>query len=83
MSDLRQRAALLMALLVLVAMPLCAQQFNSDNYLSKPEGTMTFILTAGERNSMMMATFSLWQDWEFTSSFYLYNADGDPLTDEG
>lgn len=60
-----------------------AQQFNSDNYLSKPHGVSTIILTAGERNLMFMTTFSLLRKWEFTAAAYLYNSDKDPLTDDG
>jgi hypothetical protein len=70
-------------LIVLVTTPAQAQQFNSDSYLSKPEGTITLILTTGLRNSMMMSTFSLWQDWEFTASIFVYNSDSDPRTDDG
>ena len=60
-----------------------AQQFNGDSYLSKPAGTITFILTAGQRNSMMMAGFSLLPRWEITTSIYVFNADSDTATDEG
>src|SRR5262245_725898 len=60
-----------------------AQQFNSDSWLSKPHGTVTIIPTAGERNFMLMTTYSLFPKWEFTIAAYLYNNDGDPLTDDG
>jgi len=60
-----------------------AQQYNSDSWLSKQHGTITFIPTWGERNSMLMTTFSLFPKWEFTVAAYLYNNDGDPLTDDG
>ncbi len=60
-----------------------AQQFNSDNYLSKPHGVATIILTYGERNSMYMNTFSLFPRWEFTAAAYIYNNDNDPATDDG
>ena len=30
-----------------------AQQFNTDNYLTMPHGTGTFVLTTGERNTTM------------------------------
>jgi len=46
--------------------PVHAQQFNSDNYLSKPAGVATIILTAGEQSEMVMTTFSLLPRWEFT-----------------
>ena len=60
-----------------------AQQFNSDNWLSKPHGTITLIGTVGQRNSMIMNTYSLFPKWEFTIAAYLYNDDGDPRTDDG
>ncbi len=63
--------------------PVFSQQFNSDSYLSKPHGMITIIPTYGERNSMLMNTFSLFSRWEFTIAAYLYNNDGDPLTDDG
>jgi hypothetical protein len=80
-TDLIAGASLLVA--VLLARPAQAQQFNSDSYLSKPAGTITFILTTGQRNSMMMSTFSLLPKWEFTTSIFIYNSDNDPATDEG
>ena len=76
-------AALLCCLAVLFARPVLAQQFNSDSYLSKPLGMATLILTYGERNSMLMNTFSLIPKWEFTVSAYLYNDDGNAATDDG
>lgn len=60
-----------------------AQQYNSDSWLSKPHGTVTVIPTVGERNSMLMSTFSLFPDWEFTYAIYTYNKDDDPRTDDG
>jgi len=60
-----------------------AQQFNSDSWISKPHGTITLIPTFGQRNSMLMNTYSLFPKWEFTIAAYLYNDDGDPLTDDG
>ena len=60
-----------------------AQQFNSDNYLSKPHGVATIILTAGERNTMWMTTFSLFPNWEFTAAAYLYDKDNDRTTEDG
>jgi hypothetical protein len=59
------------------------QQFNSDNYLSKPHGVATIIITTGQRNSMIMTTFSLFPKWEFTTAAYIYNNDNDPKTDDG
>lgn len=83
MGFFRLRFAPVLALALLFSAPSEAQQFNSDSYLSKPEGTLTLILTTGQRNTMMMSTFSLWQDWEFTASVYVYNSDSDPATDDG
>jgi hypothetical protein len=60
-----------------------AQQFNSDSWLSKPHGMVTIIPTVGERNTMLMTTYSLFPRWEFTVAGYMYNNDGDPLTDDG
>ena len=60
-----------------------AQQFNSDNYLSKPEGVMTIIATAGQRNNMLMDTASLFKSWEFTVAAYIFNPDNDAKTDDG
>ena len=34
--------------------PAQAQQFSSDNYLSKPHGVATLILTAGERSDTVI-----------------------------
>jgi hypothetical protein len=59
------------------------QQFNSDNYLSKPHGVATIILTYGQRDAMFMNTFSLIRNWEFTAAAYLYNSDNDPTTNDG
>lgn len=75
--------ASLLVLALLVSRPAHAQQYNSDNYLSKPHGVATIILTAGERNAMWMTTFSLFPRWEFTAAAYVYNSDNDPKTDDG
>ncbi len=60
-----------------------AQQFNSDNYLSKPAGVATIIVTFGQRNDILMSTFSLLPGWEFTTAAYVVNKDDDPTTDDG
>src|SRR6476620_10574620 len=60
-----------------------AQQFNSDSWLSKPHGTITIIPTVGQRNTMLMTTYSLFSRWEFTIAAYLYNNDNDPKTNDG
>lgn len=59
------------------------QQFNSDSWLSKKHGTITIIPTFGERNTMLMNTYSLFTKWEFTMAAFLYNNDGDPATNDG
>jgi hypothetical protein len=83
MTQSAHTMALFVGLTVLAARPVHAQQFNSDSYLSKPAGTITIILTTGQRNQMMMTTFSLLPKWEFTSSIFIYNSDNDPTTDDG
>src|SRR5436190_5512487 len=76
-------AALALGLGLLAAGSAGAQQFNSDSYLSKPHGMATIILTYGERNSMIMNTFSLIPRWEFTAAAYVYDDDRNPSTDDG
>ncbi len=44
---------------------------------------LQLIATYGERNSMLMNTFSLFRGWEFTIAAYIYNDDDDPTTDDG
>jgi hypothetical protein len=60
-----------------------AQQFNSDSWLSKKHGTITIIPTFGQRNSMLMNTYSLIPKWEFTMAAYLYNHDDNAATNDG
>jgi hypothetical protein len=76
-------SVLLICLVVLAGRPVMAQQFNSDSYLSKPLGMATMIMTYGERNTMIMNTFSLLPKWEFTFAAYIYNNDDNPATDDG
>ena len=71
------------ALALLAWSPASAQQFNSDNYLSKPAGVSTVILTIGEQSDMVMTTFSLIPKFEFTAAVYVFNSDQDRSTDEG
>jgi hypothetical protein len=68
---------------IFVSNPIQGQQFSSDNYLSKPHGMATIILTAGQRNIMSMNTFSLFPKWEFTVAAYIYRDDKTQLTDDG
>lgn len=49
-----------------------AQQFNTDNYLAMPHGTVTSLLTAGERNAMVIASFALIPKWEFFAQSFLF-----------
>ncbi|TFV95823.1 hypothetical protein E4S40_06265 [Algoriphagus kandeliae] len=42
-----------------------AQQFNTDNYLTMPHGTGTFVITAGQRNSTLLSSFALVPNFEF------------------
>ena len=80
----RARAGgVVLSLWALGARPAVAQQFNSDSYLSKAHGVATIIVTYGQRNSMIMTTFSLFPRWEFTVSDYLYNPDRDTHTNDG
>ena len=44
---------------------LSAQQFNTDNYLAMPHGTISTTLTAGQRNSGVIASFALIPKFEF------------------
>lgn len=48
-----------------VAREAFAQQFNSDNYLTMPQGMATFVVTYGQRNSTLLSSFSLAKNWEF------------------
>ena len=49
-----------------------AQQFNTDNYLTMPHGTGTFVLTTGERNSGMVSSFALIENFEFFAQVFLF-----------
>ena len=49
-----------------------AQQFNTDNYLTMPHGTGTFVLTAGQRNAAIINSFALIPRWEFFAQATLY-----------
>lgn len=60
-----------------------AQQYNSDSWVTKPHGTITLIPTVGQRSSMIMNTFALLPEWEFTGAIYAYHKDKEFLTDNG
>ena len=51
--------AALVGLCALIGNPALAQQFNSDNYLSKPHGVATVIVTTGQQSQTWMTTVSL------------------------
>jgi hypothetical protein len=70
-------------LILLCSFGVRAQQYNSDSWVAKPHGTITLIPTVGQRNTMLMSTFSLVPKWEFTYAVYIYNKDNDPLSDDG
>lgn len=48
------------------------QQFNSDNYLTMPHGTGTFVITGGERNSTIISSFALIKHFEFFAQANLF-----------
>jgi hypothetical protein len=75
--------AIFICLILLLNLETNAQQFNSDSWVSKAHGTITIIPTTGERNSMLMTTYSLFPKWEFTIAGYFYNDDDNTLTDDG
>ena len=79
----RTLRANLIVLIIFLTSQVSGQQFNSDSWLSKPNGTITIIPTLGQRSSMLMNTFSLINKWEFTMAAYLYNNDNDPATNDG
>ena len=59
MTFARMLAAALLGVVAPLGGRAAAQQFNSDNYLSKPAGVATVIVTFGQRNDILMTTFSL------------------------
>jgi hypothetical protein len=74
---------LMLCMIAFLSQSTYGQQFSSDNYLPKPHGMATIILTTGQRNTMVMNTFSLFPRWEFTGAVYIYRNDNDRLTDDG
>jgi len=69
MSKMKKKSIELLVLPVLIVLtvivPGNAQQFNSDNYLTMPHGTCTFVLTGGQRNAGFVNSFALLPRWEF------------------
>jgi hypothetical protein len=80
---MRSKQLLSLILAFIIANVVQSQQFNSDSYLSKAHGTITIIPTFGERNKMLMNTYSLFPRWEFTMAAFLYNNDNNSRTDDG
>jgi hypothetical protein len=62
----------LFIVLLLSVSAVYAQQYNSDNYLTMPHGTGTFVLTTGERNSGMVSSFALIKNFEFFVQTFLF-----------
>jgi hypothetical protein len=52
-----------------------AQQYNTDNYLTMPYGTGTFVLTTGQRNATMYSTFTLLPRFELNFQSSLFWSD--------
>lgn len=48
-----------------------AQQFNSDNYLAMPHGTVTSLVTTGTEYSALLMSFALFPRWEFFTGAFL------------
>jgi hypothetical protein len=84
LSCVIQRRTLRLTLIICIKVSfLQAQQFSSDSWLSKKHGVITLIPTVGQRNTMLMNTYSLFPKWEFTMAAYLYNDDDNPNTNDG
>ena len=83
LKDAKITRAIIFCVIVLACNLAQGQQYNSDNYLSKPCGTSTIILTYGQRSDIIMTTFSLFRNWEFTTAVYIYNKDNNPNTADG
>jgi len=41
------------------------ERWNTDNYITMPYGVATFCITTGERNTLILPSFSLAPKWEF------------------
>jgi len=54
---------------------LSSQQFNSDNYLTMPHGTVSTTMTAGLRNSGLIASIALIPNFEFFAQATLFKED--------
>ncbi|MBP9128585.1 MAG: hypothetical protein KBG07_07445 [Elusimicrobia bacterium] len=60
-----------------IQVPGQAQQFNSDNYWTTPEGMGTVIVTMGQRHTLFLDTFSLIKHWEFSLGGTMFREDTD------
>jgi hypothetical protein len=58
-------ATWLLVLFLALSLNSFSQQFNSDNYLTMPHGTGTFVITAGQRNAVLASSFALVKNFEF------------------
>ena len=62
------------------SVPVLAQQFNTDNYVTMPYGTETVVLTSGLRNSGFAASYALLPNFEFFTQGFLFWDNEDQQT---
>ena len=67
---------LVLAVATVLAPGASAQQFNTDNYLSMPYGTATFVITHGARNSTVVNSF--WRRSGSSSPWPTCSGNGGP-----
>jgi hypothetical protein len=67
---------------LVTANSLRAQQWNTDNYITMPYGVGTFCITVGERNALILPSFSLAPKWEFFIGASLLWEDKDREADD-
>jgi hypothetical protein len=67
--------ALLGLLAVMAPAAVRAQQFVTDNYVTMPYGTVTTCLTVGQREALILPSFSLFPNWEFFVGTTLIHED--------
>jgi len=65
-----------------LAAPAGAQQFNSDNQWTAPHGVGTFVLTAGQEYSAVVATAALFEGWEFNVALTRFPEDPENSTED-
>jgi len=73
---------ILVAALAVIGAPAGAQQFNSDNQWTAPHGVGTFVLTAGQEYSALIATAALVEDWEFNLTLTRFPEDPENRTED-